>query len=198
VRMSGRHEPKPYLYCPPGEFFYVPEIYFCDYFYDNLLDYYVLNNNNTELSSYDGYLIYGDDTESGIITLGNKAAYLEQPINAKKEYSATAWYADKNLKDIVLFSGNNELHIKRLSDDELLWRILHTGKLNIYDDRCAFPSYDNVHESHLKVVYGQQGRAIEIRNRKELTDAINTAYGTHLRAKDYSWKQLLAYIDTLD
>ncbi len=150
-------------------------------------------------SSYNGYIVYGTDTMRGVITMDRSSVHLEQPINDKKELAATTAYSNKQLKAIVLFKGNRILHLTRFSKKEReLWRILHTGKLNIYDPMFSFLTPGNIEKSMLKIAYHGQGTYKEVRNKKQLTDHINAAYGLKLDAKKYTWPELFALIDKLD
>lgn len=150
-------------------------------------------------SSYNGYIVYGIDTMRGVITMDRSSVHLEQPINDKKELAATTAYSNKQLKAIVLFKGNRILHLTRFSEKEReLWRIVHTGKLNIYDPIFSFPTPNNIGRSMLKIAYHGQGTYKEVRNKKQLTDHINAAYGLKLDAKKYTWQELFALIDKLD
>jgi hypothetical protein len=174
--------------------------YYCIEDYENALVYdEVPQPERAAYGSFDGYIVYDRDTLSGLVTMDKHAAYLEQPINAGKEYASTARYDDKYLKAIVLFMGTRELHFARLADnDKRLWRVLHTGKLNIYDASYDFPDARNVNKSNLRIVYTGKRTPESIHGKKELIQCINKVYNVNLDPANYTWKALVAYIDELN
>ena len=179
---------------------YFEAFYFYDIFYDDVI--FEAESNSTdnpaENASFDGYLVYDKDTLSGILTVTNRSVTLEQPVDAQKEYSYNAALSDKYLKEIALFKGSKELYMTRLADDDKrLWRIVHTGKLNIYDDMYSFLNVGNIDTKHLRVSFAAQPAAA-IKNKAQFINALNKAYGISLKNKDYSWKSLFNYIDRLD
>ena len=177
----------------------------CSYFYDNFYYYEENANPDTRVKyvSLDGYVIYGNDTLSGIITFDDFSVFLEQPDGRKSKYGNTFSYKDPGMHGLVVFNGFKELHLTHFAGDGgKLWRIIHTGKLNIYDDRFSLLSPGNVDKKNMIVVYGGQARPLNsllgINVKEQLIIYINKAYNLNLKAKDFTWKSLLTFIDKLD
>ena len=171
--------------------------YFAGYMQWQLLDDMLQPWNSALYASLDGYIVYGTDTLSGIVTVADRSVYLEQMLDADTEYGYNPDYADSMLNEVVVFKGNRELHMARISaSDKRLYRVLHTGKLNIYDDSYCLLSGNNINRAHIKVVSG--GKVSEIENKDQLTEQLNMAYGLQLKHKGMTWARLLDIIDTLD
>lgn len=179
---------------------YLYELCFAEYVYDNIS--YSLPADVAEPAqnvSLDGYIVYDRDTLSGMVTMKKNELTLEQPINYKKEYASTAEYADQYLKAVALYKGNTTLNFARLSDKEhRLWRIVHNGKMMIYDNGNSFLSPTNINYGGLRVMLPGQKTYVDINNKKHLVWCINKAYGLHLRAAYFTWQSLMDYIDILD
>lgn len=153
-----------------------------------------------QLHSFDGYIVYGKDSLSGIVTFNKDEVYLDNTVNNMRRFHSYL-LSTKNLKAVTVFSGSRELALVRLSGkDKKLSRVLHTGKLSIYDDKLLFPAANNVNGRALRVEYS--GQIITLRGSREvknqLVDYINRAYNTKLDAKNFSWEGLMYYIDRLD
>lgn len=171
--------------------------YFAGYMQWQVLDDMLQPWNSALYASLDGYIVYGEDTLSGVVTVADRSVYLEQVLDAATEYGYNADYADSMLNEVVVFKGNRELHLARiLPGDKQLYRVLHTGRLNIYDDSYCLLSGNNINRAHIKVVSG--GRVSEIENKDQLLEQVNAAYGMHLKHKGMTWAKLLDIIDTLD
>jgi hypothetical protein len=154
-----------------------------------------------ELHSFDGYVVYGKDTLPGIVTFNKNIVYLENSYSPGHRGVCSFLLAGKALHAVTVYYGNHELYLVRLSENEKrLSRVLHTGKLNIYDDSYKFPTADNIHKSGLRIVYGGQMKSLKTSGdtKKELIDHINAVYGLNLDANSFSWQGLLRYIDKLD
>ncbi len=191
--------PRPELYGEIARAYY-PAFLYCDFYYPFLFTYFdeAPGVTKTESVTLDGYLVYDRDTMSGIITMEKDRALLEQPHNAHNESVYTAKFDDRYLRAITLFEGNRELYLVRLSaSDKHLWRLVHSGRINVYDDRSTFPTVNNIDKANLRISYAGDG-VKTISGKAQLVDYINKVYSLHLTAKDYSWKQLFGLIDTLD
>ena len=174
--------------------------YSCEYFYDGLL--FEINNaypvNSIKNTSLDGYIVYDQDTISGIVTLDHHSVYLEQPINEKKEYSYHALMNDKYLKSIALFRGSEELYLTHIpGDHKKMWRVLHSGKLMVYDDNYAFSASKNIDHNNMRILLPGHANYLDIESKKQFIWCINKAYGLHLKSKDFTWRRLFDYMDTL-
>lgn len=198
--------------CPPPvplEFYYgssysVPDlddIYYYEYLYDYFTTFSEPDNiaNTAEYVSFDGYMVYNKDTLTGIVTMNPESVYVEEAINQTYGNTYNAKYRDKYLKCITLFKGNKTLCLTRLADnDRQLWRIVHSGKLMIYDDNFSFLSFRNINHSGMRVKLPGETTYFDISSKKHLVWCINRAYNLNFHAKDYSWKELLWLIDKLD
>ena len=104
----------------------------------------------------------------------------------------------------VYNDDNKQINLVRLKDEpKTLYRVIHEGKLNIYDERHDFIYRpEDVDARTLIVVYNGEivhlhGHSLE-REKERLAAFVNKAYGTDLDPQKYNWKQLLIYIDKLD
>ncbi len=165
-------------------------------------------NNNSEVDGYDmqGFVVYERDTIQGIVTMEKNKVEI-QNIDSGKHYDYSFKTKKAGLTYITLYesdSSNNQLNLVRLQGDKKnLWRVVHEGKLNIYDKRRGFIySPDDVDMKTIKVVYNGQSEALYAHSvsdaKRKLTEYVNTAYGSNLDARNFTWKELLVYIDKLD
>ena len=136
------------------------------------------------------------------MTVTDKAIYLEQPLDSKRETGYTFGYDDNGLKTVAVFEGNNSLYLGRPGGTGKISRIIHCGKLSIYDDHYNFLTPANVHRAKMTAEYNGQVKAqksfLESESKQQLVESINSAYGLQLDAKDFTWSQLLSYLDSLD
>ena len=173
--------------------------------YNNSNDAY---NNNSEVDGYEmqGFVVYERDTIQGIVTMEKNKVEV-QNVDSGKHYDYSFKTKKAGLTYITLYesdSSNNQLNLVRLPGDKKnLWRVIHEGKLNIYDKRRGFIySPDDVDMKTIKVVYNGQSEALYAHSvsdaKRKLTEYVNTAYNSHLDPKNFTWKELLVYIDKLD
>jgi hypothetical protein len=153
--------------------------------------------------SLDGYIVYKSDTVPGIITFDEHTIAVEPSKKEHSIYAKNYFYKDALLRGIVVFNGSKEMHLTRFDgDDKKLWRVIHTGKLTVYDDQFSLLTINNVNKANIKVAYNGQVKTphsiLGNDTKKQLTECVNQAYGLSLNSKDYSWKELLKYIDQLD
>ncbi len=98
----------PYLYYPDFFLFYE-----CEFVYESML----LDNDNAPKgasvlnTSLDGYVVYNNDTISGIVTVTDKVIYLEQPIDGRHVKGYTFPNPDNNLQAVAVFENNNALYL---------------------------------------------------------------------------------------
>ncbi len=189
----------PYLYYPD-----VFPFYECELVYDNML----MDNDNSPKgasvlnTSLDGYVVYGSDTISGIVTVTDKAIYLEQPLDGRHVKGYTFPNTDNNLHAVAVFEGNNALYLDRAGGTGKLSRVIHSGKLSVYDYKYNFVTPENIQRGKMTVAYGGQAKSagsfLAADSKQLLVEAINSAYGLQLDGKNYTWNQLLSYLDKLD
>lgn len=180
---------------------FFPMLSYGYYFYNEFLFYNdrTGDEHKTQLKSYDGYIVYDKDTMPGIVTMDVNATYLEQPISKVREYSATVKYNDKYLKGIVLYRGNRTVHFARVQEsDKRLWRMVHSGKMEVYDNNSGFLRPDNINYATMKVRLQKTGEVTRIKDKKQFVGYLNDAYGLSLNAGNLTWKEIFAYLDRLN
>ena len=151
-----------------------------------------------------GYVVYAMDTLRGLVTLGHKTISLENR-DSGRNYDYKFRINQKQLT--AVWATNDErkqLDLVRLKNDhKQLWRLIHEGKLNIYDTRHDFIYRpDDIDIRSLAIVYNGKTIKLEAYSpteaKERLTGLVNTAYEVKLDAGKYSWNELLIYIDKLD
>jgi hypothetical protein len=153
----------------------------------------------------DGYLVYNNDTLHGLITLYKKEVWLEQPVNGDVSYFYTYKMKDKSLKTIVLYNEEKKpVCFTRIPEKaNRFLRVVHEGKLNIYDGRFGFVYRPKDIDKYLLVV-SYNGIVDDLSSfltettKSDLIMYINDTYGLHYDARKITWKQLLIEIDKLD
>ncbi|MES2704156.1 MAG: hypothetical protein V4649_16060 [Bacteroidota bacterium] len=144
-------------------------------------------------NAWGGYMIYKGDKLEGNVIL-TRSAVLVKGSDGNVQGAKTD---DLNVEEIAFFKKSEQLVIKRHAEDKSqLWRVIHSGKLGVYDDKYEFVAFDNINTDHLRITYN--GTFADISSKEQLVAAINAAYGRDIQAGDYSWAQLLGLLDTLD
>jgi len=153
----------------------------------------------------DGYLIYNDDTLKGIITLDKYSVWLERPVN--DDYSFYYYFrpSDLKLKAVIAYNVDNKpLYLTRVTcKDHKLLRLVHEGKVNIYDDRFGYIYAPNQIDKNLVVIscdgkVKEMGSFFAINTKRSLIGYINHAYNLNIDPKTISWKDLLLTVDGLE
>jgi hypothetical protein len=168
------------------------------------------NGNYTDPGNYpseedlDGYVVYAHDTISGAVTIKNNSVSVETADTARG-YDYRFKIKKQQLQCVTVHNDDNkQVNLVRLKDEpKKLWRIIHEGKLNIFDERHDFIYRpEDIDARTLIVVYNGEIVHIHARSmeatKQRLTSFVNKAYGNDLDASKYSWKELLVYIDKLD
>ena len=78
--------------------------------------------------------------------------------------------------------------------------MVHEGKLNLYDYSHGFiyrPG-DIDRMSLMAAFNGDTKTFYSVKNKEQLIDYVNQAYGLQLDPKNFTWNQLLIYVDKLD
>ncbi len=154
----------------------------------------------------DGYIVYRNDTIHGLIMLYKFELWFQVPINDDYSYFFTYSLKDPSLRTIMMYNNADKkpLCFTRLKDnDKRLMRVLHEGKLNIYDDRIGYIYKPQDIDKNL-IVVEYEGVIDDLSSfftestKRDLIGYINDAYGIKLIPKDISWEQLLVKIDQLD
>ncbi len=155
------------------------------------------HSNSAQHFSFDGYIVYDHDTISGIVTITHNAVAVERPINRPNWDSRSAMLNDRKLSAIMVQKGPKTLHLIRLENNKHLSRLVHNGKLMVFDHSYSFITADNV-SKHLTVVEKKQGLTSHIQSMEQLIDAVNRAYGLHLFPETISKRDLIAVVNRLD
>lgn len=134
--------------------------------------------NSGQYFSFDGLMIYGTDTIPGIITITHSTVSLEHIATYKGRKYFSSALSDPKLKGIIVYKGAKTLQLVRLSAaDKHLYRVVHHGKLNLYDRSYSFLTASNVGK---QMVAEREGSRIKLRSDKELIEAVNSCYNTTL------------------
>ena len=164
------------------------------------------NNNEEELSKepMDGYVVFYNDTLSGAVTIKKHALALETT-DSGKNYDYKFHEKDPGVQYVTVYNEDDkQLNLVRLkTDPKKLLRVVHTGKLNIYDGRRGFIyTPEDIDIKTLVVSWKGELASLHsssVNTAKEwLTGYVNEAYGFNLDPKAFGWKELLIYIDKLD
>ena len=204
VACPAKRRHRNYKCAPP---LYFPEYYLfytCEYIYEDAAEDNTPGRMDNAISnnSFDGYVVYNNDTLSGVITPTKNVIVLEEPLDGIHELAGAYGYNDNLLSAVAVFEGNQELYLSRPIAGGKLMRAIHIGKLNIYDGNLRFLTADNVNKGKLILVY--KGEVITSKTflasdgKQLLIEYVNKAYGLNLHAGNFTWSKLLAYIDTLD
>jgi hypothetical protein len=105
-----------------------------NYGFGRQADDYYFENENTD-DSLEGYVVYAHDTISGLVTIGSGAVFLETADSAQS-YDYKFRMRKKELEYVTAYnSDDKQVKLLRLpSNKNQMWRVVHEGKLNVYDD----------------------------------------------------------------
>jgi hypothetical protein len=163
------------------------------------------NDENNNKEPMQGFVVFEHDTISGQITISKNAISLETKDTARG-YDYKFKKKQQGLQYVTVYDNDdttNQLNLVRLKNNKELLREIHTGKLNIYDGKYGFIYRpEDIDVSTIVVVYNGQQDALHSssagKTKHWLTDYVNKAYNLELKPKDFTWKELLIYIDKLD
>jgi len=160
--------------------------------------------NYNEVEEMKGYAVYENDTLKGAITIKGRTVSVKTA-DGQRDYDYTFRPNKKGLQYVEGYNNDSvELNLVRLKEnDKKLWRVIHTGKLNVYDGGTGFIYRpEDVDASTILVVYNGEEISLHSHNRdvtkQRLTAFINKAYGTDVNPNNMSWKSLLIYLDKKD
>lgn len=133
------------------------------------------HSNSSRFLSFDGFMVYGADTVSGVVTITQNNVSVEKQSGNGRRRSYNASLHDTALKAIVVFKGIKTLSLVRLSPaDKYLHRVVHHGKLAIYDRSYSFVTADNLAK---QVIAEYEGKRMNIKTTDEMRSIMNVAYG---------------------
>jgi hypothetical protein len=162
------------------------------------------NSNDGVEDDMEGYVVYARDTISGAISLRTNTVFL-----ATKDSSGSYDYkfriGNKELEYVTAFnSEDKQVKLVRLDQNKRkLWRVVHEGKLNLYDDAHGFIYRpEDIDKMSLVAEFNGTTKTMRsfygVKSKDQLTEYVNEAYGLHLDPKNFTWNQLLIYLDKLD
>jgi hypothetical protein len=149
--------------------------------------------------TFDGYVVYGHDTLTGMVTMDRKSVFFK-PYTYANHSIGNYQLNDPLLLKIAVFYGSTSLYFERISGYEKLQRVIHTGKLSIYDGKFDFLAARNINRSAIVVATSTEPAAVRLSGnapKQALVDKVNAVYGLNIRSQDYNWTQLLAFVDNL-
>ena len=152
----------------------------------------------------EGFVVYAHDTLSGAVTLRTNTVYLATTDSGRK-YDYTFRARDKELAYVSAFnSEDKQVKLVRLDkNSRKLWRVVHEGKLNLYDDDHRFIYRpEDIDKMSLVAEFNGETKSLKsfsgTKSKEQLAEYMNAAYGLHLDPKNFTWNQLLIYLDKLD
>ena len=147
-----------------------------------------------------GYIVYDRDTLSGIITCVDNSISVKT--SDAPDSTLNFKISDKALVFASLQDNGQSMELVRLENNKL-YRVLHTGKLSIYDACFSFNHYSMKFyeaDSRMKM----DDRSVPLNKffttsvKRKLIQNINKTYGLALSPKEYRRPQLLHYIESLN
>jgi hypothetical protein len=100
-------------------------------------------------------------------------------------------------------SGRSLTLVRLYDEPKKLRRVIHEGKLDIYDEHLGFlRKPEDIDLKTVVAVYNNDGTYLYMSSLEKakirLTRWVNNVYGVHLDPANFSWDQLMSYIDKLD
>ncbi|GAA4468733.1 hypothetical protein GCM10023093_26920 [Nemorincola caseinilytica] len=152
-------------------------------------------SNSSQYFSFDGRIVYGTDTLYGIITITHSDVSVEHA-HIKNTRSTRYALTDTQLHAITVYKSHKELHMVRLcATDKHLSRLVHAGRLTLYDRSYDFLTAGNVRK---RITVITPAGMATINNTEELAAAINERYALRLAAGELSRKELITLLNRLD
>ncbi len=151
-----------------------------------------------------GYIVYKGDTIKGLIMLTLDGINLDHRYNETQGKFYDLKFKDRDLKTIMMYNVDNKpLCLTRVkTTDKKMMRLLHEGKLTVYDDRVGYVySPDDIDPFLVVVSYDGEvetlGSFSRGETRKDLIAFINKVYDLNIDFKT-KWSDLLLKMDGLD
>ena len=155
----------------------------------------------------DGYIVYKSDTMKGLIMMYSKFEILFQKvINEDYSYYYKFNKANTDLQTIMMYNGKDKKPVcftRIKKRDKKLMRVIHDGKLSIYDDRVGY-IYDpkDIDKNLIVIAYNDTVEDLSSffteNTKRDLIVFVNDIYGLKIDPKTITWKELLVKVDMLD
>jgi|GEM_PF-6067344 len=132
------------------------------------------HSNSATYFSFDGYVVYENDTIAGVVTIAANEVSLEYRNIKNNRRSISYDLRDSKLQAITLYKGPRELNLVRLnSTDKHLNRVVHCGRLSVYDRSYSFLTTSNISR---KLTLIKEDGTRQIKSTSELAEAIAETY----------------------
>jgi len=148
---------------------------------------------------FPGYVVYMNDTVKGNVSVKDEKVKVDIGL-ITKQYKMS----DKGLQSIYLNNNDQVLFMTHLDNKgKKFYRLLHMGKLSLYDDRYDF-SYKlrGIDVGDMMLAYSGKVEPLDpfpaLRSKKRLVASINKVYGMNLDYKEMKWEDVVACIHNLD
>jgi hypothetical protein len=153
----------------------------------------------------DGYVVYKNDTIRGYIMVDKKDIYIKQFGGFGHDVERTFSTTNTDVTCVMLYNAEDKMMalVRLNAADRKLWRIVHEGKVNLYDDRIGFIYEPNdIDKDNLTIVCGGEVEHMKtffgFDVKQSLIDDINHEYGAALNGKTSTWSQTLEFLDKQD
>lgn len=155
------------------------------------------HSNSARFFSFDGYVVYQGDTLFGIVTITKHDVGIEHQSITGGTRSTSYELMDKHLSAITVYKGLKELNLVRVHpSDKRLSRVVHSGKLTMYDHKFSFLTARNI-SSRLQVV-PVAGMPVKTKNTETLITMVNTAYNLDIKKDEWENAKLFTVINRLN
>jgi hypothetical protein len=146
------------------------------------------------LQEHDGYVVYAADTVRGNFKFSNDTI----SVTAKNGKCSVFLWDDSLLRSFLLYSkwSTAEIFVTRVPEyDNSLMRLVHQGRLNMYDENFLFPLDENIQLSDLKLVANGRpySHKVALDPRKSIIKMINKVYNENLKPEAYNSDVMVLY-----
>lgn len=156
------------------------------------------HSNSARFFSFDGFVVYGADTLYGIVTITKYEVGIEHQSIADGIRYSSYELTDKHLKAITVYKGMRELHLVRAwPSDKHLSRVVHAGRLTIYDRKFSFLTADNV-SRRLRIASPGSEDLLHTRDTHELLALVNRTYAANIGDEERDKGRLFTIINRLN
>ncbi len=153
-----------------------------------------------------GYIVYRNDTIWGEVFINQHEVTLEKRMDNKHNFIVTHKLNDLKLKTVMMYNNSDkkQLCLTRVKkDDKKMMRVIHEGKLNIYDGRIDYIyKPEDIDKNLIVIAYDKVvddlSSFLTENTKRDLIGYINDIYGLKINPREITWKGLLVKLDMLD